>query len=556
MNSAKAPVRRRSAVTPEQWQKVRKDAAAEAAVAPTPVPPVVEKATEAAVSKPFGGFDNFAACVTKMQGEGHDLKSAQKICGKMQADAEKSATTEVDKATVATSLAGGALNTAQGTGSPPQKLPGHPLLPTEITTTRKSMDLALADILGEDDDEDVRTDGNMDFKEGEAGVGILQTHEEWLNKDQATLQEDFGWGKALRLTPEEITRLSDLSGIDLAPVYLGMLPEGAGYEPLGIDDFRRALNAVYKLAVKLTPEDRALLAKARPISIHTDLRMVRSGDGYWEGGELRTPGNQYADNEILDAEQGDAERVSLNMCYMGESTSKSYGDSEIIRGPLGWMQVGLEKAEVMLEYPDDADGPSSRYRVRAAFRWTAGKQTKTYKEFQFSGGLTGLWVIRYDECGWTWNMYKPSNQIAKSEPLKLAMEAAAKSTIKAKCEIVSKSLDEERLVTGIVLKPEEVDAQGDIYSAKVIRDAATNFLADYNKETELGVQHKAFNQDIQLADSWVAPADFTMGERTIKAGTWLMTVKVLSDILWGAVKDGKITGFSIGGIAKVQPIAA
>jgi hypothetical protein len=52
----------------------------------------------------------------------------------------------------------------------------------------------------------------------------------------------------------------------------------------------------------------------------------------------------------------------------------------------------------------------------------------------------------------------------------------------------------------------------------------------------------------------VAPIAFNLGnraERHVKKGSWLMTVHVSSDKTWRDVKDGKITGFSIGGVATV-----
>lgn len=124
------------------------------------------------------------------------------------------------------------------------------------------------------------------------------------------------------------------------------------------------------------------------------------------------------------------------------------------------------------------------------------------------------------------------------------------------CPIV-KADNEERLVTGIVLIPETTDAQGDIYSSDVIKDAAHNFLALYNKKTQLGLQHEIFGTEgIELVESWIAPVDMTVNGRDIKAGTWMMTVRVKNDVVWNKIKAGLIRGFSIGGMAKVQRLAA
>lgn len=118
---------------------------------------------------------------------------------------------------------------------------------------------------------------------------------------------------------------------------------------------------------------------------------------------------------------------------------------------------------------------------------------------------------------------------------------------------ISKSNEEQQTVTGIVLQPETTDAQGDIYDADVIRDAAYDFLANFNKSTKLGLQHSTFPKGkMELVESYVAPIEFALGTHIVKAGSWVMTVKVLDSKLWAKVKDGSIGGFSIGGKAKVK----
>lgn len=120
---------------------------------------------------------------------------------------------------------------------------------------------------------------------------------------------------------------------------------------------------------------------------------------------------------------------------------------------------------------------------------------------------------------------------------------------------IAKSNDEQQTVTGVVLEPETTDAQGDIYDGEVIRDAAYIFLANYNKQTKLGLQHSTFPKGkMALVESYVAPIDFSLGNHIVKTGSWVMTVKVLDSKLWKMVKDGKITGFSIGGKAKVKSL--
>ncbi len=113
--------------------------------------------------------------------------------------------------------------------------------------------------------------------------------------------------------------------------------------------------------------------------------------------------------------------------------------------------------------------------------------------------------------------------------------------------------EEKRLVTGIVLEPDEIDAQKDTISPDVIELAAHDFLADYNNRTKMGLMHKVFGDiGVELVESWIAREDGEMNGSPVKKGSWLMTVKVLTNTLWKKIKDGEITGFSIGGVATVE----
>lgn len=115
---------------------------------------------------------------------------------------------------------------------------------------------------------------------------------------------------------------------------------------------------------------------------------------------------------------------------------------------------------------------------------------------------------------------------------------------------------QERTITGVVLQPEVVDAQGDIMDKDVIRKAAHRFLSKYNKATELGLMHKYFGDTgFELYESWVAPQDVVIKDALVKEGSWLMTVYVGKDKIWKMVNDGKLKGFSIGGKAKAKSIS-
>ena len=122
----------------------------------------------------------------------------------------------------------------------------------------------------------------------------------------------------------------------------------------------------------------------------------------------------------------------------------------------------------------------------------------------------------------------------------------------------AKSDDDRRLVTSIVLEPDTTDLQNDRISKEEIERAAHRFMVMSRK---IFLQHGKRAPSVQVVESYLAPTDleFTdkrFGAQKAKAGSWLMTVKVLDDVVWEDVKSGKYTGFSIGGRALRTPEAA
>jgi len=107
--------------------------------------------------------------------------------------------------------------------------------------------------------------------------------------------------------------------------------------------------------------------------------------------------------------------------------------------------------------------------------------------------------------------------------------------------------DEERFVLGIVLEPETIDSQNDVYSGQVIRNTAHDFMEKFQN---MGFMHRGLiNNAVKILESFIAPTDFIVGGQKVKKGTWLLAIRVVDDELWLKIKRGEITGFSIGGSA-------
>jgi hypothetical protein len=80
-----------------------------------------------------------------------------------------------------------------------------------------------------------------------------------------------------------------------------------------------------------------------------------------------------------------------------------------------------------------------------------------------------------------------------------------------------------------------------------VRKAAHDFMEFYG---HMGVQHKGLVDDrVKILESYLAPVDFDVDAEHVKKGTWLLAARVLDDALWRDVKEGRLTGWSIGGSA-------
>lgn len=122
----------------------------------------------------------------------------------------------------------------------------------------------------------------------------------------------------------------------------------------------------------------------------------------------------------------------------------------------------------------------------------------------------------------------------------------------ARAGTVLKADEEERLIVSIAMVPELVDSQGDIASAEVIEKAAHFFLVGGG---EIHLQHidQAIT-GVHAVESYIVRRNTKIEDQSVKKGTWVMAVKVWNDSVWQAVKEGRFTGFSIGGFADFEEL--
>lgn len=194
--------------------------------------------------------------------------------------------------------------------------------------------------------------------------------------------------------------------------------------------------------------------------------------------------------------------------------------------------VAKLKGQFVIAYTDSADARKALSGVGRAFKMRIPE-----------GRGAGQWQKRS-------RLFVASFKVQKDGDLDwLDTPTSAETLVTAalKRRIPLLKTTEERYVLGVVLEPERVDAQQDIYSAAEVREAAHRFMEEYRN---LGLMHREIlGEQVKILESYLAPAEFEVDGTRIKRGTWLLAVRVTDDDLWRQIKSSELTGFSIGGSA-------
>lgn len=111
---------------------------------------------------------------------------------------------------------------------------------------------------------------------------------------------------------------------------------------------------------------------------------------------------------------------------------------------------------------------------------------------------------------------------------------------------VNKEDAEQKLVYGVVYEPDVEDSHKDFMTANEIEKAAHGFLKDARN---IDTQHDFEAGVGEVVESYIAPADLTIGEEVITKGSWILVTKASEDI-WEAIQKGDYTGYSLAGTAE------
>lgn len=132
----------------------------------------------------------------------------------------------------------------------------------------------------------------------------------------------------------------------------------------------------------------------------------------------------------------------------------------------------------------------------------------------------------------------------------LLTKSDSEPTFETSVKLVTKADDPQKLVYGLVYEPNVEDAHGDYMDAETIEKAAHGFMENYQN---IDKQHDFATEAGKVVESYIAPADMTIGENTIVKGTWMLVTKA-TDEMWEAIQKGEFTGYSLAGTAEVEDV--
>lgn len=110
--------------------------------------------------------------------------------------------------------------------------------------------------------------------------------------------------------------------------------------------------------------------------------------------------------------------------------------------------------------------------------------------------------------------------------------------IKASYDIYSVETDQQ-LVTGQIYAPNVLDSHGHYMTTDELRQVAHKFMQD-GLITSIDLQHNNVTVPATIVESFIA----RKGDPDFEEGAWVATTKIDDPVIWRAVKDGKINGYS------------
>lgn len=122
---------------------------------------------------------------------------------------------------------------------------------------------------------------------------------------------------------------------------------------------------------------------------------------------------------------------------------------------------------------------------------------------------------------------------------------------------ITKSDEKEGIIRCVVLEPGVRDLQDQEATEEGIYEIMKSWMLNGQV---LGIQHETFNEaqgtsnpDMQITQSFQAPAEFMDGDQKVTKGSWFVEIQLFEEELIKDVFSGDITGVSIAGPGLIIP---
>jgi SAM-dependent methyltransferase len=337
-------------------------------------------------------------------------------------------------------------------------------------------------------------EGNIDYKIGDKGKGVLQIH-------------------IMGIEEEKIDALKKISKEAVAsrnnPMKLKMLFKGA----IGQQ------------------------------GAHIDMRLVRSGDKYFEGGEIMI-GNFDGLEKLKKLDEGGKLRFGWKVARKEEP------QAETIRGPVDWMDAGKNGIEIFP--PGEAGATTNKYGamlILDEFTFEAIEpQDDHAKKFNLEGNKLipeGTYLMAY----------VPITEAGEKGP-RVWMISKLKEEEKARFFKFIKINKKQQIVGGVIYEPMVEDSQGDYADAEEIQKAMYKFMEKYfMNQSRIKIMHKGKLHSFPILECFQPEEDTKKGKDIIKAGSWWVMIKIADKNIWQEVEKGVLKGFSMAGVASEEKVS-
>lgn len=104
---------------------------------------------------------------------------------------------------------------------------------------------------------------------------------------------------------------------------------------------------------------------------------------------------------------------------------------------------------------------------------------------------------------------------------------------------------DELYVTGVVIPNGLKDHEGDILNKTDIKKIFTKYT---NRDTDT-MHTRIRNSGVDVLANWISEKDMVIAGKTAPAGSWLATFKITNNEIIKSIKDGNITGLSLGSVS-------